>query len=71
MLGAFSVFEESSLPIVDFLETFRPQNRLIIVRNPWARLASAYDDKIIDKHWQLKVIYLLDFNDSVLPVTKT
>lgn len=42
-----------------FLESYRPANRLAIVRNPWARLVSAYEDKVIRAKWPLNVsIYL-------------
>ncbi|XP_067939312.1 carbohydrate sulfotransferase 11-like [Watersipora subatra] len=36
-----------------FLEEYRPANRLLIVRNPWARLVSAYKDKIVRSKWNL------------------
>jgi len=40
---------------IKFLETYRPEHRLIIVRNPWARLLSAYQDKIVTMKYNLKV----------------
>ncbi|XP_067939951.1 carbohydrate sulfotransferase 10-like [Watersipora subatra] len=39
---------------ISFLDVYRPTNRLIIVRNPWARLVSAYQDKIVKENWSLK-----------------
>jgi len=41
---------------VSFLETIRPDHRMVIVRNPWARLVSAYQDKIVKSKWALQVI---------------
>ena len=40
---------------VRFLDGYRPNNRLLIVRNPWARLVSAYEDKIVKSNWALSV----------------
>ncbi|XP_067947150.1 carbohydrate sulfotransferase 11-like [Watersipora subatra] len=53
-LGVYYELPEHLKSITEFLETYRPNNRLMIVRNPWARLASAYDDKIVVKKWSLK-----------------
>ncbi|XP_067952118.1 carbohydrate sulfotransferase 9-like isoform X2 [Watersipora subatra] len=53
-IGSLEVYNEINLTTVEFLETYRPENRFLFVRNPWARLASAYDDKIKDKKWKLK-----------------
>jgi len=44
---------------IKFLETYRPEHRLIIVRNPWARLLSAYQDKIVTKNMELRVKYYM------------
>ena len=50
------MFKEDVKPrLMEFLSTYRPIHRLIIIRNPWARLVSAYEDKIIDKKWNLQV----------------
>lgn len=57
-LGVYPIYKDSSLELIEFLATYRPNNRLMIVRNPWARLASAYDDKVIDKKWKLKVMII-------------
>lgn len=38
-----------------YLESYRPRNRLMIVRNPWARLVSAYTDKLVRSKWRLGV----------------
>ena len=43
------MFPDDRPEFEDFLESYRPANRLIIVRNPWARLVSAYEDKIVDR----------------------
>ncbi|XP_067950900.1 carbohydrate sulfotransferase 10-like [Watersipora subatra] len=53
-LGVATMFPKEMPAFKDFLEFYRPANRLIIVRNPWARLVSAYEDKIVDSHWTLK-----------------
>ncbi|XP_067952140.1 carbohydrate sulfotransferase 10-like isoform X2 [Watersipora subatra] len=55
-LGIAATYKSSGQGIRQFLRGFRPDNRVIIVRNPWARLASAYDDKIVAKAWELKFI---------------
>ena len=57
VLGAKGIFNQNMLTLEQFLESYRPKNRLIIVRNPWARLVSAYEDKIVDKQWPLKVSF--------------
>lgn len=54
-LGIETMFPENKPKFEDFLESYRPSNRLIIVRNPWARLVSAYEDKIVASAWDLKV----------------
>ena len=54
-LGAKAMFDRKVPKFKQFLEEYRPANRLIIVRNPWARLVSAYEDKIVEQKWSLKV----------------
>ena len=55
MLSAGTYFAGKEIKPSDMLDSFRPNNRLIIVRNPWARIVSAYHDKIKVKHWKLSV----------------
>ena len=38
-----------------FFQTYRPENRLAILRNPWARLVSAYENNVIEHGWWLEV----------------
>ena len=46
MLSAGTYIAEKKMTPSYMLDTFRPDNRLIIARNPWARIVSAYHDKI-------------------------
>jgi len=54
-LGSSALLKDYKGNSIKFLETYRPEHRLIIVRNPWARLVSAYQDKIVTKKWELQV----------------
>ncbi|XP_067949918.1 carbohydrate sulfotransferase 12-like isoform X2 [Watersipora subatra] len=61
-IGVKKMFTERKTNFMPFLEKYRPANRLVIVRNPWARLVSAYEDKIVHTRWQLKTLCVAGIN---------
>lgn len=40
---------------ITYMEQSSDKTKMIIVRNPWGRLVSAYRNKLIDGNWKLQV----------------